>query len=86
MTGFIVEWQRNTSIGCSDTNSSTSIHVDGIFEVYNVTGLEPGNWYTISVKATNAVGSGPASDATARTQEAGDTISQLKECNSRYRG
>ena len=48
VTGFVVEWQRDTSVGCSDVNERT-ISVNGAFTSYTIAGLEPGNRYTITV-------------------------------------
>ena len=40
------------------------------FTTYRITGLEPGNRYTINVTASNAAGSGPVSNSiTAMTTE-----------------
>ena len=48
VTGFVVEWQRDTSVGCSDGNERT-ISENGDFSSYTITGLEPGNRYYITV-------------------------------------
>ena len=55
VTGFVVEWQRDTSVGCSDVNERT-ISVSGDFTSYPITGLEPGNRYTITVTVSNSAG------------------------------
>ena len=59
VTGFMVEWQRDTSFGCSDVNQDT-MSVTGPFTSYTITGLEPGNNYLITVRMYNAFGSAPA--------------------------
>ena len=73
VTSFHVEWQRDTSIGCSDKNHS-SFTVDQSFSVsYMVTRLEPGNRYTINVTVSNGAGSSPVSNSvTATTTETGE--------------
>ena len=71
MTGFVVEWQRDTSIGCSDVNEDT-ISVTGAFTSYTITGLEPGNSYLVSVMVYNSLGSAPTSTVSAMTEEAGE--------------
>ena len=72
VTGFVVEWQRDTSVGCSDVNERT-ISVNGEFTSYTITGLEPGNRYTITVTVSNSAGTAPVSSpVTAMTPEAGE--------------
>ena len=72
VTAFVVEWQRDTSVGCSDMNERT-ISVNGAFTGYTIMGLEPGNRYTITVTVSNSVGSsGVSNPVTAMTEEAGE--------------
>ena len=72
VTRFVVEWQRDTSVGCSDVNERT-ISVNGAFTSYSITGLEPGNRYTITVTVSNSAGTAPVSNTvTAMTQETGE--------------
>ena len=71
VTGFEVEWQRDTSVGCSDVNGRT-ISENGEFTSYTITGLEPGNRYTIRVTVSNSAGNAPVSSpVTAMTLETG---------------
>ena len=72
VTGFVVEWQRDTSVGCSDVNERT-ISENGDFTSYTIMGLEPGNSYTITVTASNSAGTAPVSNTvTAMTPETGE--------------
>ena len=72
VTGFEVEWQRDTSVGCSDEDERT-ISLNGDFTIYTITGLEPGNRYTITVTVSNSAGNAPVSNTvTAMTPEAGE--------------
>ena len=72
VTGFVVEWQRDTSIGCSNVNERT-ISVTEAFTSYTITGLEPGNSYTITVTVSNSAGTAPVSNTvTAMTEETGE--------------
>ena len=72
VTGFEVEWQRDTSVGCSDVNERT-ISETGDFASYTIMGLEPGNRYTITVTVSNSAGTAPVSNTvTAMTPEAGE--------------
>ena len=72
VTGFEVEWQRDTSVGCSDVNERT-ISVNGEFTSYTIMVLEPGNMYTITVAVSNSAGTAPVSSpVTAMTLETGE--------------
>ena len=72
VTGFVVEWQSDTSVGCSDVNERT-ISVNGDFTIYAIMGLEPGNRYTITVTVSNSAGNAPVSSpVTAMTPETGE--------------
>ena len=63
--------------------SGDSATVDGDTTSYTIEGLEEYITYTITVTATNAVGSAVSDQATQRTSEAGKTIIQVYEihCN-----
>ena len=69
VSGFVVHWQKNVSIGCSDVGQQ-NIDERGRFSRYVITGVEPGNRYSITVRLYNAAGSGPASNTvSAMTKE-----------------
>ena len=70
-TDFIVQWQRDSSIGCSN-NDAESIVVPGDFTTYLITGLEPGNMYNITVRVFNVSGISNMSNViTIKTLETG---------------
>ena len=69
MTGFVIEWQRDTSVGCSDEDEGR-VSVNGAFTSYIITGREPGNRYTITVTVSNSAGSSGVT-VTAMTEETG---------------
>ena len=69
VTGFMVEWQRDTSVGCSDEDEGR-VSVNGAFTSYIITGREPGNRYTITVTVSNSAGSSGVT-VTAMTEETG---------------
>ena len=72
VTGFVVKWQRDTSVGCYDEDEDT-ISLNGEFTSYTITGLEPGNRYTITVTVSNSAGTAPVSSpVTAMTLETGE--------------
>ena len=61
-------------VWCSNKDQATII-VSGDFTSYELTGLEEGNRYTITVNASNAAGNGSASNAvTAMTEERGEEL------------
>ena len=72
VTWFEVIWERDTSIGCSTEDEGT-ISVSGAFPSrYQVSGLEPGNKYMVTLIFSNNAGSAqPSNHVTATTQEAG---------------
>ena len=71
VTGFVVEWQRDTSVGCSDVNERT-ISETGDFTIYTIMGLEPGNRYSITVTVSNSAGTAVNNTVTAMTVETGE--------------
>ena len=72
VAGFVVQWQRDTSVGCSDEDEDR-VSVNGAFTSYIITGLEPGNRYTITVTVSNSAGSsGVSNTVTAMTEETGE--------------
>ena len=77
VTGFVVQWQRDTSVGCSNRNQQSFTVNQGFSGSYRITGLEPGNRYTITVTVFNAAGRALVSNAvTATTEESGKRLSQ----------
>ena len=81
VTRFEVRWQRDASVGCSDEDEGT-IPETGVFpNSYQISGLEPGNRYTITVTVSNAAGTAPASNSvTATTLEIGESIVYTYYC------
>ena len=76
VTGFEVRWQRDTSVGCSDEDEGTISETGAFPNSYQISGLEPGNRYTITVNVSNAAGTAPASNSvTATTLETGESVS-----------
>ena len=71
--GFYIEWQRNTSVVCSNTNMRSFTVNQGFTGSYIITGLKPGNRYTITVTVFNRAGRSPVSNSvTATTTETGE--------------
>ena len=72
VTGFVVEWQRDTSVGCSDEDEDR-VSVNGAFTSYTISGLEEDNRYTITVTVSNSAGSsGVSNTVIAMTEETGE--------------
>ena len=77
VTGFVVQWQRDTSVGCSNRNQRSFTVNQDFSGSYRITGLEPGNRYAITVIVFNTAGSAPVSNAvTATTEESGKRLKQ----------
>ena len=73
VTKFVVKWQRDTSIGCSDMDGNSITNTSDSFTEHTITGLEPGNRYTITVTVFNGAGSSAVSNSvTATTTETGE--------------
>ena len=76
MTGYVVHWQRDTSLVCPGLRDDGNItETSSSFTGHTITGLEPGNRYTITVTFSNEAGSGPVSTAvTAMTTATGKVL------------
>ena len=73
VTGFEVRWQRDTSVGCSDEDEDTLSETGAFNNSHQISGLEPGSRYTITVTVFNAAGTAPASNSvTGTTLETGE--------------
>ena len=78
VTEYLVEWQRDTSVGCSDEDQDNDTITDGSITSYTIRGIEADSKYTITVTASNTAGSSEVSNsATAVTKEAGERLSLL---------
>ena len=73
VTQYLVEWQRDTSDGCSDEDEG-SVTGTGTFTIYTITGLEEDSRYTFTVTVSNSAGSsGGSNTVTAMTLDAGES-------------
>ena len=69
---YEVVWNKDTSIGCSNTHQGSHTTSDNSTLTYTIIGLEEASRYTITVRAMNAAGSSDVSDpVTGDTQNAG---------------
>ena len=73
VTGYVVQWQRDTSLVCPGLRDDGSITVtSSSFTGHAITGLEPGNMYTITVTFSSGAGSSEVSNpVTAMTTATG---------------
>ena len=67
VTRFQVQWQRDTAVGCSNKDQRSFNVNQGFSGSYRITGLEPENRYTITVRVFNAAGSAPVSNGVTAT-------------------
>ena len=75
VTEYLIEWQRDTSVACSDEDQDSTTITD---TSYTISGLEEDSRYTITVTASNTAGSSEVSNSvTAVTEEAGERLSLL---------
>ena len=74
VTSYEVMWQTDIG-GCSgDSNMGSTIITDGSIASYDITRLEEDSTYSITVTASNSVGSSAVSNTvTAMTMEAGES-------------
>ena len=76
---YEVEWQRDTSVGCSDEDQDSTTITDGSSS-YTISGLEEDSSYIINMIASNTAGSVMSDILTEMTPEAGERL-QLQICN-----
>ena len=66
-----MEWQRDTSVGCSDEDQDSTTITD---TSYTISGLEEDSRYTITVTASTVGGSVMSAILTEMTPEAGERL------------
>ena len=72
VTQYLVEWQRDTSVGCTDEDQGNTTITDGSVS-YDIPQLEENSRYMVTVTASNSAGSNGASNSvTAMTAVAGE--------------
>ena len=72
VTQYLVEWQRDTSVGCTDEDQANTTITDGSVS-YDIPKLEENSRYTITVTVSNSAGTAPVSNSvTAVTLVAGE--------------
>ena len=71
---YNVVWQRNTSGGCSDVNEGSESLSGGSMTMYDIPDLEEDSTYSITVTATNSLGSEMSVAISANTLTAGELL------------
>ena len=71
---YEVTWERDTSGECPDVVDTDSTTIIDGSTIYTIRELEEGSSYTITMTATNAVGSEVSVPVTGVTKEAGERI------------
>ena len=67
---YEVEWQRDTSVGCTDEDTGNTTITGGSMTSYNITGLEEDSRYAVTVTASNTLGDEPSNQITPMTMVA----------------
>ena len=62
---YVVEWQRNTSVGCTDEDTGSTTINGGSMTSHTITGLEEDSRYAVTVTASNTLGDKPSNQITA---------------------
>ena len=63
VTQYLVEWQRDTSVGCTDEDQGNTTITDGSTVSYDIPELEENSRYIVTVTASNSAGSSGASNS-----------------------
>ena len=72
VTEYLVQWVRDTAVGCMDEDQGSTTITDGSAVSYEISGLQENSMYSMIVTSSNAAGSAPVSNTvTAMTEEAG---------------
>ena len=74
---YEVEWQRNTSVGCSDEDQDSTTITDGSTS-YIISGLEEDSRYEVTVTASNTLGEKTSNQITPVTLTAGEYSEMLR--------
>ncbi|CAI8043298.1 hypothetical protein GBAR_LOCUS24034 [Geodia barretti] len=67
---YEVEWQRDTSVGCTDEDTGSTTITGGSMTSYTITGLEEDSRYAVTVNASNSLGDETSNHITAMTMVA----------------
>ena len=73
VTEFVVRWWRDTSVGCSDENHASISETGDFPNSYQISGLQPGNRYTMKVRLTSRYDI-LSNSITATTLETGESV------------
>ena len=63
VTQYLVEWQRDTSVGCTYEDKANTTITDGSTVSYDIPELEENSRYIVTVTASNPAGSSGASNS-----------------------
>ena len=68
---YIVTWERNTSVGCSNVDMGSTT-INNSSNRYDISQLEADSHYLVTVRASNSAGTSEISTITQETPEAGE--------------
>ena len=69
---YEVEWERNTSVGCTDEDTGSTTIIGGSITSYTINGLEEDSRYIVNMTAYNPLGNERSEPVTAMTMIAGE--------------
>ena len=69
---YDVEWQRDTSVGCTDEDTDSTTITGGSMTSYTITGLEEDSMYIVNMTAYNPLGNERSEPVTGMTMIAGE--------------
>ena len=68
---YIVTWERNTSVGCSNVDMGSTT-INNSSNRYDISQLEEDSHYLVTVRASNSAGTSEINTITQETPEAGE--------------
>ena len=72
VTEYLVQWVRDTAVGCMDEDHQSTTITNGSAVSYEILGLQENSNYTITVTASNSIGDAVSESITGETMAASE--------------